>query len=371
MGRFFDLVNDPVHALSEYSSAMPVTAAQTDSTSAALVKLNANESPYGPSPGAVAAMRAALDSSNWYPDDHSITLRQHLAKAHGVTPQQVLIANGTTSLLGVIARTLLGPGRNAITSACSFISYPVVTRAAGATLVETPPLQGGYDLDAIAAAIEPDTRLVFLANPNNPTGTLVDAAALERFLDQMPAQVIVVLDEAYYDYAHYFAAQRGIEYSRSLSYPRDERNVVVLRTFSKAHGLAGIRVGYGIGPAELMAYFERVQDTFAVSSIAQAAALAAAEDKAHIRFAVENNATQSHSLAAEISKLGYPVIPTWTNFVCIDVGQDAREVARKLRGERVLIRPLGAWGAPTSVRVTVGTAEQNQIFLHALQKISS
>ncbi len=325
MGRFFDLVNDPVHALSEYSSAMPVTAAQTDSTSAALVKLNANESPYGPSPGAVAAMRAALDSSNWYPDDHSITLRQHLAKAHGVTPQQVLIANGTTSLLGVIARTLLGPGRNAITSACSFISYPVVTRAAGATLVETPPLQGGYDLDAIAAAIEPDTRLVFLANPNNPTGTLVDAAALERFLDQMPAQVIVVLDEAYYDYAHYFAAQRGIEYSRSLSYPRDERNVVVLRTFSKAHGLAGIRVGYG----------------------------------------------QSHSLAAEISKLGYPVIPTWTNFVCIDVGQDAREVARKLRGERVLIRPLGAWGAPTSVRVTVGTAEQNQIFLHALQKISS
>jgi histidinol-phosphate aminotransferase len=370
MGRFFDLVNNSVHGLTEYSSAMPA-AAHADPSIPPLLKLNANESPYGPSPKAVIAMRAALETSNWYPDDHSSALRQHLARAHEVSPEQVLIANGTTSLLGVMVRTLLGPGRNAVTSACSFISYPMVTRGAGATLAETPLRAGGYDLDAISAAINRETRLVFLANPNNPTGTMVDVGAVDRFLNGIPSHVIVVLDEAYYDYAQYFATQRKVEYSSSLRYVREDRNLVVLRTFSKAHGLAGMRVGYGIGPAELTAYFAQVQDAFAVSSVAQAAAQAAFEDEAHIRFVVENNAIQAEWLSTEISKLGYTVFPTWANFLCIDVTQDARELGRRLRREGVLIRPLGAWGAPACIRVTVGTAEQNQRFLQAFKKASS
>lgn len=370
MGRFSHLIIDPARAQGDYSSAMPA-AGPTKPASDTLLRLNANESPYGPSPKALAAMSAALDSSHWYPDDHCSELRTKLAKAHGVSPQQVLVANGTTSLLGVIGRTLLTAGRNAVTSACSFISYPMVTRATGAVLIEAPLRQRGYDLEAISAAVDANTRLIFIANPNNPTGTLLDRHALGRFLTAVPSHVVVVLDEAYYDYAQYFATVRGSEHFHSISHVGDESNLVVLRTFSKAHGLAGIRVGYGIGPAELMGYFARVQDTFAVSALAQEAALAAFDDTDHIRFAVENNAQQADWLITEISALGYEVNPTWANFLCVAVGQDAREFARRLRAEGMLIRPLGAWGDPASIRVTVGTAEQNQKFMRALKAVST
>lgn len=364
MGRFFDLVTDPVRSLGEFTPDKPGFSALHTSP---LLKLNANESPYGPSPKALAAVRAVLDGSHVYPDDHAIDLRRRLSLLHATGLDNILIANGTTALLGVIARTLLRPGLNAVTSACSFISYPMLTQAAGAALIETPLRNGGYDLDAVLAAINKGTRLVFIANPNNPTGTLLDAVAIESFLNKMPPHVVVILDEAYYDYAKYFAAARGVQYSRLVDCVRDDRNLVVLRTFSKAHGLAGIRVGYGIGPAELMAYFTRVQDVFAVSSLAQAAALGALEDSEHVRYAVENNAKQADCLTREISSLGYNPTTVWTNFISFDVKQDAREVARRLRTEGVLIRPLRSWGAPTSIRVTIGTAEQNVKFLQAFQ----
>lgn len=371
MGRFFDLINNPARELGVFASAIPSAARSSSGEKQQLVKLNANESPYGPSPKAVAAMRAALEHSNWYPDDLSSTLRQKLAATHGIGSNQILIANGTTSLLGVIARTLLGPERNAVTSACSFISYPMVTRAAGATLIETPLKDNGYDLDAIRAAINDETRLILIANPNNPTGSFLNAAQINSFVENLPAHVIVVLDEAYYDYSSCFAVQRQADHSRSLDHIRADRNVIVLRTFSKAHGLAGVRVGYGIGPAELMAYLARVQDTFAVSAVAQAGALAALEDEAHVRYAVEKTAQQAAWLRKEIAKLGFEVPDTWANFLFVDVRQDAREFARNLRRQGVLIRPLGAWGAPQAIRVTIGTAEQNQIFLEALRKVSS
>jgi histidinol-phosphate aminotransferase len=371
MGRFFDLINNPARELGDFASAIPSAARSSGGEKKQLIKLNANESPYGPSPKAVTAMRAALNDSNWYPDDLSAELRQKLAALHEIPPEQIVIANGTTSLLGVIARTLLGPERNAVTSACSFISYPMATRAAGATLIETPLKGNGYDLDAIGAAINDQTRMVLIANPNNPTGSLLNAEQINSFLENLPEHVIVVLDEAYSDYASYFGVQRSTEYSRSVEYVRTDRNVVVLRTFSKAHGLAGMRIGYGVGPAELMAYFARVQDTFAVSALAQAAALAALDDDVQVRRAVEKNAEQAAWLTKEVGALGYEVPETWANFLFIDVRQDAREFARKLRREGVLIRPLGAWGAPQAIRVTVGTTEQNQMFLEALRKVSS
>lgn len=369
MGRFFEFINLPVRELGVYSTGMP-TAPTTRDDQRPLIKLNANESPYGPSPKAISAIRATLEGSNWYPDDHSTSLRQKLSAVHGVRPEQVLIANGTTSLLSVIARTLLGPGRNAVTSACTFISYPMVTQAAGAKLIGTALNNNGYDLDAIHASVNEDTRLVLIANPNNPTGSLLNAESIDRLLENLPPHVIVVLDEAYFDYAQYFAAQRSVEYTRSLEHVRADRNVIVLRTFSKAHGLAGVRIGYGMGPAELMSYFARVQDTFAVSSLGQSAAIAALDDDAHVQHAVERNAQQAKFLKGEISRLGYDVAETWANFLFINVRQDARDFARKLRGEGVLVRPLGAWGAAHGIRVTIGTSEQNQIFLHALNSAS-
>jgi histidinol-phosphate aminotransferase len=225
----------------------------------------------------------------------------------------------------------------------------------------------GYDLDAILSAINGNTRVVFIANPNNPTGTMLPPADVESFLDRVPERVTVVLDEAYADFAEYFARQRGCEYSRSLEYVRQGRNVVVLRTFSKAHGLAGLRVGYGFAPAALMAYFARMREVFSVTGIAEAAALAALDDSEHIRLALDNNAAGVISLTEGVSEMGLRVVPTWGNFLYIDVREDANTLTRRLQKEGVIIRPLNAWGAPSAIRVTVGTPEQNQRFLAAMR----
>ena len=359
MDRFFDLVTENARAAGPNAKTTP-------DQSSGLIKLNANESVYGPSPKAVAAMRSALENTHLYPDNDSPTLREKLAQRHGVAPQQIVVGNGTTALLGVIARTLLQSGRNAVTSACSFISYPAVTQTACARLIEVPLLDRGFDLDAILKAIDANTRIVFLANPNNPTGSFLDAASIDRFLAKVPQPVIVVLDEAYFDYARYFAGKRDVEYSPSVDYVRENRNVLVLRTFSKAHGLAGARVGYAMGPAELISYIAQLQEVFALSTIAQAAALAAIDDGDHIQRALTNNAEQAEWMEQKLKGLGYDILPTWTNFIAIEVGEDSREFARSLRKQGVLVRPLGAWGAPTSIRITLGTSEQNQFFVEAL-----
>jgi len=217
-------------------------------------------------------------------------------------PDQILVTAGSTGLLNLAARTMLTPGLNAVTSRVSFIQYQVVTRATGATLIETPLHDSGFDLEAILQAINADTRIVFLANPNNPTGTLLDAATLDRFLDRVPEHVAIVIDEAYYEFAQYFAEQRGVEYSRSLDYVRQGRNVLVLRTFSKAHGLAGLRIGYGMGPAELIAYCATLHVTFSVSSVAQSAALAALRDEAHIGKTLRNNAEARNGSPNSLAK---------------------------------------------------------------------
>jgi histidinol-phosphate aminotransferase len=328
-----------------------------------------NENPFGPSPKAVQAIQAALSRCHFYPDNEARLLRQKLAERFRVAPEQVLVAAGLSSLLGITCRTLLKPGLNAVTSQRSFIVYPIATKAAGGEIIEAPMKDDGFDLDAIVAAITPETRLVFLANPNNPTGTLFDAEALDRFLAGVPEHVIVMIDEAYYEFAQYFAGQRAIEYSHSLDYVRQGRKVVVLRTFSKAHGLAGLRVGYGIGPAELMADFGRMQTMFSVSVLAQAGALAALDDDAQIELTVRNNAAGAEFLLKELSGLGYRVIPTWANFVYCEVREGASTVARRMQAEGILIRALGAWGAPTAIRVTIGTPEQNQRFLATFKTI--
>jgi histidinol-phosphate aminotransferase len=227
-----------------------------------------------------------------------------------------------------------------------------------------------FDLEALAAAVDGNTRLIYLSNPNNPTGTVVPATDLDRFLDKVPQHVIVILDEAYYDFAQYFAAQRGVDYSHSLQYVNQGRKVVVLRTFSKTHGLAGVRVGYGIGPAELISYFARMRTTFSVSAPAQAAALAALDDEGHVHKALVSNAEQAARLTESLRELGYEVMPTWANFLYCELGEDAAAVAQRLQAEGVIIRPLGPWGAPTAIRITIGTPEQNGIFLKAFQKVT-
>jgi len=369
MSDFSQLVPEHVRTLGGYTPGKPLRKARRESR-VNCIKMASNECPFGPSAKAVQAMQNALAECNFYPDNDISELHQKLAAYHGLKLENVVVTAGSTALLGIIARTLLSPGLNAITSERSFIVYPIATKAAGGRLIEVPMRNDAFDLDAIAAAIDHNTRIVFLSNPNNPTGTLIPPDELERFLPGVPEHVIVVLDEAYCDFAQRFAAQRGVEYSRSLDYVRQGRRIVVLRTFSKAHGLAGVRVGYGLGPPELISYFSRMRTTFSVSVVAQAAALAALEDVDHTSRAIENNTAQTPLLVAGIEELGYRVVPTWANFLYCDVGEDAAAFAKRLQAEGVIIRPLGPWGAPNAIRVTIGTREQNEIFLKAFRKVT-
>jgi histidinol-phosphate aminotransferase len=368
MSRFFDIVSRPARNMGTTNS--PGTPAALESRSH-LIKLDSNENPFGPSPSASAAMQSAVNATNLYPDDDSGELRRKLATHHGLPPEQVLVTAGSTAMLGLLCQTLLAPGLNAVTSERSFIVYSMTVQAAGGRLVEASMRRGedSFDLEAILAAIDSNTRIVFLANPNNPTGTMLEAAVVERFLAQVPGHVVVVLDEAYYEFAQHFATLRKIKYSNSLDYVRQGASVVVLRTFSKAHGLAGLRVGYGLGPDELLGYCARMRNTFSVSSVAQAAAMAALDDSQHIQRVVENNVTQSRVLSEGLAALGYRVVPTSANFVFCDLGEDAVAVASRLREDGVAVRPMENWGAPNCIRVTIGTQEQNQAFLQAVRRV--
>jgi len=369
--NFGKLVPDHLKKLDTYKPGKPLRQAEWE-TGVRCIKLASNENPFGPSPLAIEAVKAAASDFHFYPDTAVVELTSQLAEIHEVDPSQVLVTAGGTTLLDLVARTLLGPGLNAVTSKLSFIVYPIVTQAAGAHLIEVPTLNDGYDLEAILSAIDGNTRVVYLANPNNPTGTVLEANAIDRFLDRLPAHVITILDEAYYDFASYFAAQRGLDYSHSPEYVRAGRPVIVLRTFSKAHGLAGLRVGYGVGPAELMGYLARMKPAFMVSSLAEAAALAALADEDHLKRAVENNAAGAKLLIPAIAAMGIRVVPTWSNFLFCHVGEDAAQLCRLLEEDGVIVRPMtGPWRASDAFRVTIGTPEHNQQFLRALKHARS
>ena len=369
MSKFEHLVPKHIRAMGEYVPGKSVRQAEAES-GVTCIKLASNENPFGPSPLALQAIRAASAEIHLYPEVDAAALRNALAVKHDVDPTQVLVTAGSTAFLHTLCRALLAPGLNAITSERSFMQYPIVTQAAGGQLIRVPMKHNGFDLKALRAAVDANTRVVFIANPNNPTGSMLSPGEIEGFLDSLPAHVITILDEAYSDFATYFAAQRSVEYSRSLEYVRAGRQVIVLRTFSKAHALAGARIGYGLAHAQLIYYFSRIKPVFSVTFIAQAAALAAMRDHAHIQKAVENNFHGAQELTTGMTELGLRVLPTWANFLYVDVGEDAAQFARRFEFEGVIVRPLtGSWGCPTAVRITVGTPEQNQVVLGALKKV--
>src|SRR5579864_840263 len=366
MSRFFDLVTKPAREMGGYEPGVPTRSVTPERH---LIRLDSNENPLGPSPRAIEAMRCALAETHVYPDNDCTALTAKLSELHATSTEQILVTAGSTGMLSLLCHTLLAPGLNAVTSEKSFIVYGMGVRSAGAELIETPTRNDGFDLAAILRAINDRTRLVLLANPNNPTGTLLNVEELERFMNEVPSHVVVVLDEAYCEFAAHFAERRRVEYSRSLAYLRRGASVVVLRTFSKAHGLAGLRIGYGLGPAELLAYCRRMQDTYSVSSFAQAAAVGALDDEEHVTRSGSHNAEQAQRLEAGLSNLGFRVVPTWANFLYCDLRQDAVAVCARLREEGVSVRPLGAWGAPTCIRISIGTVMQNDKFLEAMRTI--
>jgi len=372
---FDDLVPEHIRALRDYVPGKPVSQAKRES-GVQCIKLASNENPFGPSPRALEAMARVAAGSNFYPDNFNFDLRTRLAELHGLQLEQLLITHGSTSFLDIIARTLLHPGLNAVTSERSFIVYGTAVRAAGGKLIEAPMRADTFDLDALLAAMNPNTRIALIANPNNPTGTMLDVAALDAFMARVPEHVLVVLDEAYCDFAEYHAARRGVSYSRSLDYVRQGRQVIVLRTFSKAHGLAGLRVGYGFAPPAILQHFARVRTAFSVSSMGEAAALAALDDTEHIRRSVESIVHGAEFLSERLRELGLRVVPTCASFVYFETSPEtspetqepADVLARRIQERGIIVRPLTAWGVPNGIRVSVGTPEQNEQFIATLKK---
>ena len=366
MKKISDLVPEHVRALSAYVPGKPVRQAERES-GVRCIKMASNENPFGPSPLAIAAIRQAATGVNFYPDNDSNELRLLLAAHHAVQPEQILVTDGSTALIDIIARTLLAPGLNAVTSQRSFIIYPIVTRAAGGRLVEVPMRDDCFDLDGILAAINGETRVVYIANPNNPTGTMFFADALDNFISRVPDHVMVVLDEAYSDYAEFHCRKSQKIYSHSLDYVRQGReNVIVLRTFSKAHGLAGLRVGYGMGDLQMLRYFAQMRTAFSVSVVAEAGATAALRDEAHVRLSLERNVEGVDYLTPRLRELGFRVVPTCANFVYLETSEDPTRLAQRIQGEGCIVRSLAPWGVPNAMRISVGTPEQNRILMTAI-----
>jgi histidinol-phosphate aminotransferase len=368
MKKIFDFVPEHIRALSAYVPGKPVRQAERES-GIRCIKMASNENPFGPSPLAVAAIRQAAEAVNFYPDNDANELRRLLAERHGVQPEQILITDGSTALIDIIARTLLAPGLNAVTSERSFIVYPIVTRAAGGRLIEVPMRDDCFDLEGILAAVTSETRVIYIANPNNPTGTMFYADALEKFVNTVPERVMVVLDEAYSDYAEFYARRNQRTYSRSVDYVRQGRqNVIVLRTFSKAHGLAGLRVGYGVGDPQMLRYFAQVRTAFSVSVVAEAGAVAAMRDDAHIRLSVERNAEEVDYLTPQLREMGFRVVPTCANFIYLEALEDAPKLAQRIQNEGCIVRNLAPWGIPNGLRISVGTPDQNRILVNAITR---
>ncbi|WP_024327379.1 histidinol-phosphate transaminase [Thioalkalivibrio sp. AKL19] len=358
-----------VQGLSPYQPGKPVAALERELGITQAIKLASNENPLGPSPLAVEAGRAALAEAHVYPDGNGFELKARLAERHGVTPDQITLGNGSNEVLELIARTWLAPGRAAVFSAHAFAVYPLVTQAVGAEARVAPalaadhPLQPfGHDLDAMRARVDEDVRVVFVANPNNPTGTWLDGRTLEAFVAAMPATTVVVVDEAYFEYveeAGYPDTTRWLE-----RYP----NLVVTRTFSKIQGLAGLRLGYAVSSPEIADLLNRVRQPFNVNAIAQAAGLAALDDVEHVAKSVAINREGLRQVSAALRELGLRVIPSVGNFVTFDTDREPGPVYEALLREGVITRPVENYGLPGHLRVTVSTHEDNARFLAALHK---
>jgi len=353
--------------LKPYEPGKPIEEVERELGVKDALKLASNENAWGPSPRAIEAARGALAKLALYPDAASYKLRSAIAAHHGVSLAEVVVGNGSNEIINMLARALVPPGESIASSAGSFIAYRIAARSHGRRYVESPlGADLGYDLDALLAACDETTKLVFVANPNNPTGTLIGEAALRDFLTRLDAKVpgvVVALDEAYIDFADRPDAPDGLAIYRSR--PR----TVLLRTFSKAYGLAALRVGYAICEPDVADYLNRVRDPFNLNVVGQAAAQAALEDQAWLADVVRRSNLSRAELTLGLQALGLAVVPSQTNFVLCDVRRDARAMNDQLMRRGVICRPMAPAGLPRHLRITVGLPEQNARALTALQAI--
>jgi len=357
-------VNPVLKTLPIYQPGRPIAEVARDIGLApeSIIKLASNENALGPSRLALAAMRRALGQVNLYPDGSAFYLKQKLADKLGVTPAHLVLGNGSNEILELLGHALLSPDTEVVVSQYCFAVYPIVTALFGARLVVVPARHFGHDLEAMLSAITPKTAIVFVANPNNPTGTAVSPEALADFLGRVPSQVLVALDEAYVEFL-----DRPLDLIPGIA-DGTRQNLILMRTFSKIYGLAGVRLGYGIGRPKFIAELEKIRQPFNVNSIAQAAALGALDDQAHADRTKRITSRGLRLYARAFKKMGLEFVPSSANFILVRVGE-GQQVFQDLQRQGVIVRPMGSYDLPEWIRISMGTPKQNQRCLEALQKV--
>ena len=358
------MVLPSVAALAPYQPGKPIEELQRELGIGEPVKLASNENPLGPSPLAIEAIKAALPELNRYPDGASYALVRKIAERHAVAPERVFPASGSVEVINLLAFLFLRPGLNSVYSEHSFAIYPLATSAAGGEHKVTKTSDGfAHDLEAMAAAIDANTRIVFLGNPNNPTGTIYRRAEWKRFLTRVPEHVVIVADEAYFEFV------RDGQYPDSLQDHDDQRLIITLRTFSKIFGLAGIRVGYAVARPDIIQMLHNVRQPFNVTSLAQVAAIAGIDDTAHLARTLQVNAEGMDYLEVEFRRLGLSFVPSHANFILVEVG-DGHAIYDKLLRRGVIVRPMNGYGYPHHVRISVGLPEENRRLIAALSEVT-
>lgn len=359
--NFKELANASIRNLTPYKPGKPIEEVERELGLTNVIKLASNENPLGPSPKALAAAQQALIKAQLYPDGSCYLLKQELAKFLGVDPEQLTIGNGSENVLEVIVKAYLTPVDSVVISQYAFATIPILINALGANLITVPAKAWGHDIKAMIAAIDAKTRIVFIVNPNNPTGTYTTNTEFITLLNSIPPHVIVVADEAYVEYM-----QPGTDFPDTLTLLKQYPNLIISRTFSKIFGLAGLRTGYGISSPEIADILNRARLPFNVNSIAQTAACAALSDKEFIQRSITINQQGMKQLEAGFKKLSIDYIPSIGNFISINVKKESMEVYQALLHQGIIVRPLTAYGMPTHLRITIGTEDQNVKLLQAL-----
>jgi len=357
-----------VRAISPYVPGKPIAELERELGIRNIIKLASNENPYGPGPEAQAAMRAALEEIELYPDGSGHALKMALAAHYRIAPERLTLGNGSNDLLVLLAEAFLSPAASGVYSQYGFAIYPLIVQATGATGLEVPALPHastmplGHDLDAMVRAVRADTRLVFIANPNNPTGTWANPEALKRCIARLPDHTLAVLDEAYFEYGRTLGCQDALEWIEEFP------NLVVLRTFSKAYGLAGARVGFGVSHPEVADVLNRLRPAFNVNSVAQAGAVAVLQNPAHAARAVAATMAELPRVARGLASLGLSVVPSAANFLLVHIGPAAAAVNQRLLAGGVIVRPVVNYGLPEYLRITIGKPEHNDRLLALLPR---
>lgn len=353
-------VSEFIKDISPYVPGKPIEELQRELGIKDIVKLASNENPLGPSKKAISAIRKALKGLNRYPDGSCYYLKEELSRRLGVSSEELIIGNGSNEIIDIAAKTFLMPGDRAVMARPSFVVYAMATKIAGAIPVEIPLTNDArHDLVRMAEAIDERTRIVFIANPNNPTGTINKRDEFDAFMKRLPKDVLVIVDEAYYEYV------TDREYPDTMEYFRKGYPVVILRTFSKIYGLAGLRIGYGIAPAEFIREMNRVREPFNVNTLAQVAAAVALKDKEHLRKSVTLNRREKQFLYRELKRLNIDFVPTEANFIYMRFPFEVHELFNEMLRRGVIIRPVGK----NEIRVTIGTRKENLRFIKALKEI--